>query len=237
MSDRVATTQWSLVVAARDGAGTEARSALERLCASYWQPLYAFVRHQGHDPEEARDLTQAYFTELLEKDFLAGVDAARGRFRSFLFASMRHFLSHQRERAAALKRGGGATMLPLDLAGAEASYQAHAGEVATPEAAFERRWAMTALSRAMDRLRDEEASAGRSRQYEFLRPYLTSFEPHLPYREVAVDLDVSEGAVKVAVHRLRQRFARCLRSELADTLADPADIHDELRRLLTVLRR
>lgn len=237
MSDRIATTQWSLVVAARDGAGTEARSALERLCASYWQPLYAFVRHQGHDPEEARDLTQAYFAELLEKEFLVDVDAAKGRFRSFLFASLRNFLSHQRERVAALKRGGGATMLPLELAGAEAGYLSHAGDAATPEEVFEHRWAMTVLSRAMDRLRDQEALAGRSRQYEALRPYLTSFEAHLPYREVAVGLGLSEGAVKVAVHRLRQRFARCLRDELADTLADPADVDHELRHLLTVLRR
>lgn len=237
MSDRVVTTQWSLVLAARSASEGEARAALERLCSIYWQPLYSFVRHRGWDPEEARDLTQAYFAELLAKDFLADVDAAKGRFRSFLFASMRNFLAHQRDRAATLKRGGGATTLSLDLEGAEASYALQAGAAMTPEEVFERRWAMTVLARAMGRLREEQTAAGKAQQFGALRPYLTSIEPQVPYREVAAGLGMTEGAVKVAVHRMRRRFGQCLRRELEETVATPGDIDDELRHLLAVLRR
>lgn len=236
MGDEVATTQWSLVVAARDGTGTEARRAMEHLCRIYWPPLYAFVRHQGHDPDEARDLTQAYFTELLEKEFLADVDADRGRFRSFLFASMRNFLSHQRDRERALKRGGDAVTLSLDMAAAEQSYARHVTPDTTPEEVFEYRWAMTVLSRALDRLREDAARGDTERQFEVLRPYLTSFEVHAPYRDAASELGISEGAVKVAVHRLRRRFGRCLREELSDTVADPGEVDDELRHLLSTLR-
>jgi RNA polymerase sigma-70 factor (ECF subfamily) len=236
MGDQVATTQWSLVVAARDGTGTEARFAMEHLCSTYWAPLYAFVRHQGHGPDQARDLTQAYFAELLEKEFLADVDADKGRFRSFLFASMRNFLSHQRDRERALKRGGDAVTLSLDVAAAERSYIQHATSDMSPDEVFEYRWAMTVISRALDRLRDDAERAGTERQFEALRPYLTSFEVHAPYKEVAAELGFSEGAVKVAVHRLRRRFGGCLRAELSDTVADRSDVDRELRHLLAVVR-
>ena len=139
MSGRVATTQWSQVLAARDGSDTEARAALESLCQTYWQPLYAYIRHQGSDPDEARDLTQGYFTELIEKDFLAGIDPEKGRFRSFLLASLRNFLSHQRDRAHALKRGGGAVTLSLDTSLGERGYDITASNEMTPEALYEYR--------------------------------------------------------------------------------------------------
>ena len=237
VSLRMATTQWSQVVAARDGGDTEARCALETLCRTYWQPLYAYIRHQGSDPDEARDLTQAYFTEFLEKDFLADVDRSKGKFRSFLFASLRHVLAHQRDRSWALKRGGGAHQFPLDIAVAERGYAHRPAEQMTPEDLFEHRWAMTVLAGALERVRGQWQDAGNARQYELLRPYLTSGGNQAPYRETAAALGVSEGAVKVAVHRLRKRFGQCLRDEIAETVAGPADIEDELRHLLTVLGR
>ena len=148
MGARVATTQWSQVLAARDGSDTEARAALESLCQTYWQPLYAYIRHQGASPDEARDLTQGFFTELLEKDLLAGVNPDKGRFRSFLLASLRHFLSHERDRSQALKRGGGTTTLSLDVEAGEAGYALRPVEAMTPVDVFERRWAMMVLDRA-----------------------------------------------------------------------------------------
>lgn len=237
MTLRIATTQWSHVVAARDGSDTEARRALDCLCEAYWQPLYAYIRRQGADVDEARDLTQAYFLEFLEKGFLADVDRSKGKFRSFLFASLRHFLAHQRDRTRALKRGGGARWFPLDAAVAERSYALLPAEQMTPEDLFEHRWAMTVLAGALERARRQWHDAGNARQYELLRPYLTSGENQAPYRETAAALGVSEGAVKVAVHRLRKRFGQCLRAEVAQTIADPRDVDAELRHLLAVLSR
>lgn len=237
MSGRIATTQWSQVFTARDGTATEARRALEGLCQTYWQPLYAFFRHLGSDPEEARDLTQAYFAELLEKDLLAEVDADKGRFRSFLFSTSRHFLSHYRNRVQAIKRGGGAVTLSLDVAAAERAYSLQSATAEkTPEEVFEYRWAMTVIGRALERLREESVITGKERQFERLKGYLTSAEPQVPYRQVAEDLGMKEGTVKVAVHRLRKRFGQSLRAELVETVADAADVDDELRHLLRVLR-
>jgi RNA polymerase sigma-70 factor (ECF subfamily) len=233
----VATTQWSQVLAARDGSSTEAHRALEELCVAYWQPLYAFLRRLGCDPEEARDLTQAYFAELLEKDFLADVDADKGRFRSFLFTSMRHFLFHERDRSKALKRGGGTTVLSLDVDAAEHAYSREPIEELTPEDVFERRWALTVIYRGASRLQQQAAAAGKEQQFEQLKGYLTDEGSDATYREAARALDMTEGAVKVAVHRLRKRFGQCLRAELAETVADSADIDAELKHLLTVTSR
>lgn len=236
MTSKVATTQWSQVLAARDGSDTEAHRALEGLCQTYWQPLYAYVRHQGADPDQARDLTQGYFTELLEKDFLAGVDPSKGRFRSFLLASLRNFLSHETDRASALKRGGGTLTLSLDVEAGEAGYALRPDQTLTPEQLFERRWAMTVLDRALDRLRRESQAAGNEAQFEQLKQYLTSAEPQAPYREVAEVMGISDGAVATAVHRLRKQYGQCLRAEIADTVVDPAEVDDELRHLLAVVR-
>jgi RNA polymerase sigma factor (sigma-70 family) len=236
MSGKVATTQWSQVLAARDGSDTEARAALESLCQTYWQPLYAYVRHQGSDPEEARDLTQGFFAEFLEKDFLADVDPSKGRFRAFLLASLRHFLSHQRRSAQTLKRGGGTRTISLDSGAGEQGYTIHSGAQLTPLDVFERRWATTVLERAMARLEHQSEAAGDASQFQRLKPYLTSPEPQAPYREVAETLGVSEGAVATAVHRLRQRYGTCLRAEIAETVADPTEVDDELRHLLASVR-
>ena len=236
MCARVATTQWSQILAARDGSDTEARKALEGLCQTYWQPLYAYVRHQGSNPDEARDLTQGFFAEFLDKDFLSDVDPEKGRFRAFMLASLRHFLSHERDRAEALKRGGGTTTLSLDVEAGEAGYALRPTEAMTPVDVFERRWAMTVLDRAMSRLQEESATSGIGDQFKELKQYLTSAEPQEPYREVGETLGISEGAVATAVHRLRQRYARCLRVEIAETVVNPAEIDDELRHMLAVVR-
>ena len=159
MSSKVATTQWSQVLAARDGSDTEARAALESLCQTYWQPLYAYIRHQGYGPTRRSDLTQGFFAEFLDKDFLSSVDPEKGRFRSFLLASLRHFLSHERDRERALKRGGGTATLSLDLSAAKKVYAVELAEEMTPEDVFERRWALTVLDRAMTRLEEESRRA------------------------------------------------------------------------------
>ena len=202
MCARVATTQWSQVLAARDGEDTAARAALESLCQTYWQPLYAYVRHQGHDPEEAQDLTQGYFAELLDKDLLAEVDPAQGRFRAYLLATLRHYLSHERARVGALKRGGGTTTLSLDVEAAEAGYLGEPVEELTPVDVFERRWAMTVLDRAAACVRQASTELGND-QFAHLRPYLMSGEPQAPYEETAAALGISESGVRSAVHRLR----------------------------------
>jgi len=224
------------VCSARDGADSEARIALQHLCETYWDPLYAFVRRQGHDPDEARDLTQAYFTELLEKDFLKAVEPAAGRFRSFLLVSLKHFLSHERDRDRALKRGGGSQTIPLDAESAERGLATVAANSLTPEQIFERRWALTVLEHSIDRLRRAAGESGTAAQFESLKGYLTGDADRAPYSEVALDLGMTEGAVRGAVHRLRKRFGKMLRAEVAETLADPSEADDEIRHLLSVVQ-
>jgi DNA-directed RNA polymerase specialized sigma24 family protein len=233
VSDRFATTQWNVVLTARDGSDTQARHALEALCGSYWYPLYAFVRRRGHSADEAADLTQAFFADLLSRDFLGGIDRSKGRFRSFLLASLEHFLSRERDKAFALKKGGGRRPVSLDAHEAEDRYRLEPEDRRTPEMVFERRWGLTVLERTMDRLRAEFAD--QPERFERLRPSLTGAEP-AHYREVARDLGMTETAVKAAVHRLRQRYGRLLRDEIAETVADPAEVDDEVRHLLAVVQ-
>jgi RNA polymerase sigma-70 factor (ECF subfamily) len=230
------TTQWSRVLKAREGSDADARRALETLCQTYWYPLYAFVRRQGYGPDDARDLTQAYFTELVEKDFLKAVDPSAGRFRSFLLASLKHFLSHERDRGRALKRGGGAQIISLDTENAEARLGGEVADLMTPEQIFERQWALTVLERALERLRRASKESDSEAQFEALKGYLTGDASRSPYSEVAVSLGMTEGAVRGAVHRLRKRFGKMLRAEIADTVADPADAADEIRHLLSVIQ-
>jgi RNA polymerase sigma-70 factor (ECF subfamily) len=235
MCAEVATTQWSQVLAARDGSDTQARAALESLCQTYWQPLYAYIRAQGNGPEEARDLTQGFFTEFLAKDFLASVDPEKGRFRAFLLASLRHYLSHERDRERALKRGGGTTTLSLDVEAGEAGYGLEPVEALTPVDLYERRWALTVLDRAAARLHQESSDLGQQ-QLAHLKQYLTSAEPRVPYRETASALGLSESAVRSAVHRLRKRLGQCLRAEVAETVSDRSEVDSEVRHLLAVVR-
>jgi RNA polymerase sigma-70 factor (ECF subfamily) len=235
MQTRFATTSWTQVLAAREAPSTEARQALESLCRVYWYPLYAFVRRQGHDADEARDLTQAYFAELLEKGYLEDYDPERGRFRVFLSASMKNFLSKQREKARAWKRGGRADVISLDAQEVEGRYRHEPQDRLTPEQIFERRWALTVLERALERLRREQEDADRGREFTKLEGYLTGEQSRTSYRDVASELGTTEGAVKMSIHRLRQRFGQLLRSEIAETVSTPAEVDDEVRHLLGVV--
>ncbi len=235
MQTRFATTSWTKVLAARDAPSTEARQALEGLCRVYWYPLYALVRRRGNDPEESRDLTQAYFAELLEKGYLEDYDPERGRFRVFLMASVKHFLSKELEKALAWKRGGRADVVSLDADEVEGRYRFEPVDHLTPEQIFERRWALTVLVRALGRLRREQEDADRGREFQHLEGFLTGQGATASYREVAEQLAISENAVKSSIHRLRQRFGQVLRSEIAETVSSPTEVDDEVKHLLGVI--
>ena len=232
---RFTTTHWSLVLAAAGTADTHGREALAKLCQVYWYPLYAFVRRHGHGPHDAQDLTQEFFMRLLEKDYLGDVDRSKGKFRSFLLAALKHFLSKEWARAKTLKRGGGHTLVPLDTLSAEDRYRREPEDNATPERLFERRWALTLLDRVLTRLSEEYDTTGRRAMFEQLQGCLTGDSSLLPYAELAARLGMTEGAVKVAVHRLRQRYRGVLRDEIAQTVVDPAEIDDEIRQLFSAL--
>ena len=224
------------MIAAQDASGTAGRQALEHLCLQYWQPLYAYIRHQGSSPDEAADFTQAYFAELLEKDLLAEVSPEKGRFRAYLLATLRHFLSHERDRERAIKRGGAAQTIPIDRNVGTSGYALRPpSKEMSPANVFERRWAMTVLDRAIQRLEREARQTGDEAQVEHLKQYLTSSDTQAPYREAAVALGMSEGAVATAVHRLRKRYGQCLRAEIGELVLEPAHIDDEVRRILSVV--
>lgn len=235
MSLRFATTQWSVVLAARDGRQPQARQALEILCNAYWYPLYAYARRRGYDSEQARDVTQAFFADLLEREALRSLDPEKGRFRAFLLASIRNFLSHERDREQAAKRGGGTQTVSLDVTEAERRFSLEPAAELTPEQLFERRWGLTVMERAMIRLKTQIESSGRPQLFTALKPYLTGSES-ASYDKVAQELSMSVGAVKVAMHRLRQNYGRVLRQEIAETVADTSEVDDELRYLLSQIR-
>jgi RNA polymerase sigma-70 factor (ECF subfamily) len=230
------TTAWTVVSRAQSGVDVEAREALAFLCAAYWLPLYSFARRLGHASEDALDLTQGYFALLIEKDYLADVRLREGKFRAFLLTSFRHFLSKERDRARALKRGGGHVLLSIDAQEAEGRHADEPLETLDPEALFERRWALTILERAMARLRYEFAATGRTAEFEQLEPYLTGIEPRAPYQSAADRLGTTEGVIKKMVHRLRHRYGLLLREEIAATVANPEEINAELRHLLATLK-
>ncbi len=229
------TTHWSLVVSAGRNDTPHARDALEKLCRSYWFPIYAFVRRQGHGPHDAQDLTQEFFARLLEKQQLAAADPARGRFRSFLLASLKHFLANEWDKTRAQKRGGGKILIPVDVATAETSCGLEPADQATAEKIFERRWALTLLDQVLRRLRAEYVRDGKENLFEQLKPTLTEASRTVAYVEIATRLGTTEGAVKVAVHRLRQRYREVLRAEIADTVANPGEVEDEIRNLFAAL--
>ena len=236
MDKRFQTTQWSLVRAAADSANPESRDALATLCEAYWPPVYAYVRFRGNDAETSRDLTQGFFTQLLDKKRVKAADPERGRFRSFLLASVKNYLSHERARAATEKRGGDAVTLRLDFDGAESLLGRAATEQETPERLFEKRWAVSVLRRAMERLEQEMEGAGKGEQLRKLRPCLTGEADDTPYKKIADDLGINETAARVAVHRLRRRFGESLRAEVSQTLSDPTLLDEEMSFLLDALR-
>jgi len=232
-----ATTRWSLVLAAGRRSGGHSAEALATLCETYWYPAYAFIRRQGHDADHARDLTQEFFARVLEKNYFGDADPARGRFRAFLLTSIRHFLSNERDREQALKRGGRTPVLSLDVETAEGTYQLEGRDDLTPEKLFDARWATVLLDRSLARLQEEYVAAAKNDLFDSLKGFLTGDSDDVPYADTARALDMSEGAVKVAVHRLRRRFRDALIKEIAETVSDPADIDAEIRHLLQAVSR
>jgi RNA polymerase sigma-70 factor (ECF subfamily) len=231
------TTRISLVRAAAGGSDQRSREALATLCGIYWYPLYAYVRRCGHAADEAQDLTQGFIVRLLEKNSLRHFQEERGRFRSFLLVSLKHFLANERDAVRAQKRGGGLAPVPLSVAlhTGERRYSLEPRDEMTPEKIFEKQWALGLLNRVLDRLREEAAASGKPEQFDRLRGCLTGDDNRIGYRDLAGRLGMSEGAVKVAVHRLRHRFHEALRDEIAITVTHPDEVGDEIRYLLTVL--
>ena len=230
-----ATTHWSAVLAAGQGEFAQASEALEKLCRIYWQPLYVYARRRGYSLEEAQDLTQSFFAHFLEKKSFSVADPARGRFRTFLLKSLQHFLIDDWKRAHRLKRGGGQVEIPWDIHPAEDHYAAELVETMTPERAYEERWAMTLLEQVLCLLREDYAKAGKTRLFEALRDFLWGIEDSAPYAQIAERLGMTEGAVRVAVHRLREHYRQRLRAEVAHTVSNPNEVDDELRYLIRVI--
>ncbi len=229
------TTHWSMVLAAGTGSALAARNALERLCRTYWYPLYAFVRRHGNSPADAQDLTQGFFVYLLEHDLVARADRQAGRFRSFLLGSLKHFLAHEHEHATALKRGGGQPVLSLDQLDPEERYALEPSDTATPETIFDQRWALQQIENALTRLRADYASSGRGPLFDLLKDYVWGDKNALSLAEIAERLDLTGEAVKKSVQRLRQRFRDSLRAEVSQTVATPDQIDEELRHLRAAL--
>lgn len=232
---RFLTTHWSLVASAGDSATPESRASLARLCEIYWFPVFAYIRRCGASPDESRDLTQGFFTVFLEKNYVKSADALRGRFRSFLLASVQHFVANERDRMRAQKRGGHLSFLPLEFETAEGVLRREPMTGLTPEHIFERRWALTILERVLERLGAEQEAAGRGAVFALLRPHLAGDEPDETYAMTAASLDVSTGAVRIAVHRLRRRFRALLLEQIGQTVTEPSEIERELRHLVSAL--
>lgn len=230
-------TQWSLIAAAGDSHHPHVRDAMEDLCRLYWYPVYAFIRRGGADTHTAEDRTQGFFSHLLEKKTWRSADPERGRFRSFLLGALKRYALDERDRAMALKRGGGQEILPLDLSGFEQRYQLEARTEDSPERTFARRWALETLDRALAQLwREQERSPAPERSRR-LATCLTGNGDTPSSRELAVELGMTESAVRVAIHRMRKHFGTILRSEVARTVSDPGSVDDELRYLFSCLGR
>jgi RNA polymerase sigma-70 factor (ECF subfamily) len=234
---RFATTRWSLVLSAGEGDSERSSRALEELCELYWFPLYAYARRRGHDAEEARDLTQAFFAKLLEKRNLASADPGRGRFRTFLLSSMKNFLAGEWRRAAALKRGGGVEVLAIDFDSAEETYGLEPSRELGPEEIYQRRWALGLLGRAVDDLERQYSEAGNGELFAALKGYLGGDVEVLPYAELARRLGRSESALRTAASRLRSRWRDRIVELVAETVRDESEIEDELRSLIAAVER
>jgi RNA polymerase sigma factor (sigma-70 family) len=232
---RFVTTHWSVVLSAKAASTAEGDAALEQLCRTYWWPLYAFVRRRGYGPHDAQDLTQEFFARLLAKDFLRSVDPSKGRFRSFLLASLEHFLAKEWRRFRTQKRGGEFTFISINDDTAEQPYLALAAPDESPEKLYEQQWAMALLSQAVARLRDEFLEGGKEALFEGIKIFLTGEKQIAAYAEIAAGLGTSEAALKMAVSRMRQRYAKLLREEIANTVNDPKDVDEELRDLFAAL--
>jgi RNA polymerase sigma factor (sigma-70 family) len=228
---RFATTRWSVVLAASGTDSRAADEALAKLCETYWFPLYAYLRGRGHDAANAEDLTQAFFAQVLEKKTFQHADPARGRFRSFLLTSLKNSAANARDHQLARKRSPDTPLLPFDTGTAEERFLLEPATTETPERIFDRRWALALLDRVMGRLAAEMTGAGRQQHFDRLKVYLTGEQPQISYAETAAILKTSEGAVKVAMHRLRRRFGALVHEEVSHTVASPNDVESEIRHL------
>lgn len=223
-----------MLAAGRTGS-PQADVALEELCRTYWYPLYVYVRRHGHSREDAEDLTQGFFARLLEKNYLEGVTSDKGKFRSFLLVALKRFMANEWDRANTQKRGGGMTPLSLDWQDAETRYQINPADNLSPDKLYDRAWAVVVLEHVITRLRDENVAEGKGGQYEILKPFLMVGRGEIPYAQAATTLKMTEGAVRVAVHRLRQRYRVLLREEVVQTLASPTQADEEMRALFSAL--
>ena len=226
-----ATTRWTVVLAAGDHRRPDSQEALARLCETYWYPLYAYVRRRVNSVDEAQDLTQAFFTRFLERDFAATADPERGRFRAFLLTACRHFLSKERDHARAQKRGGGKLPLSLDFASGESRYVAGPAETLTAEQLYERQWAIDLLNRVMQQLEVEMHGSGRNDSFDHLKGLLAGCSDNANYAQAASLLGTTEAAARMAVHRMRKRYRELLRQEIAETVEHVSDVDDEVGRL------
>jgi RNA polymerase sigma-70 factor (ECF subfamily) len=230
-----ATTHWSVVLLAGNPESPQATAALGRLCRAYWYPLYVFVRRQGHTPEDAQDLVQGFFERVLEKNYFQEANREKGKFRSFLLMTLKRFMANEWDRANRLKRGGGHEILSLDAQTTESRYLAERADEMSPEKAFERQWALALLQQVMDRLEAEYVSTAKGKIFAELRVLLSGEKAGHSYAEIGQRLGMSEGAVKVAVHWLRQRYRELLRLEIGRTVDSPEAIDEEARYLFATL--
>lgn len=229
------TTRWSVLLAAGQSPSAEAREALETLCRAYWYPVYAYIRRLGYGPEDGQDLAQGFFARLLERDFFARAQKERGRFRSFLLTALKHFLGDERDRAGAAKRGGGRCFIVLDGEQAEALFGREVAVRETAETLYERRWALTLLEQVFRQVQADYRGEGRADEFALLEQFLPGREGEIGYAEAAAKLGVAEATVRSDVHRLKQRLRARLREEIAQTVAGPADVDDEMRHLMAVV--
>ncbi len=229
------TTHWSVVLTAGRSDTTHARAALEKLCQTYWYPLYAYVRRRGYNAADAEDLTQGFFARLLDRHSLASADPGRGRFRSFILTAMNHFLATEWEKARAEKRGGGRSILSLELAAAERRYDLEPADNSSPDKVFDKQWALALLTEVVSRLEDEYRREGKAALFTALKETLAGTRESQPYAVLAARLGMNEGAVKVAVHRLRKRYRELLQAEIANTVASPEEAEEEMKHLFRAL--
>ncbi len=234
-NDSFATTRWSVVLAAGRRSSPKASAALEELCGGYWYPLYVYVRRRGFGPNDAADLTQAFFAQLLEKNRLEHVEPGKGRFRSFLIASMKHFLANEWHKSRTQRRGGGRVPISIDFATADTAYRLEPMDEMTAERAFERRWALTVLDRVLGQLRAEYIANGRGDAFDRIKETITYRDVAGRHREIAADLAMTEGAVKVAVHRMRRRYRELLMQEVSQTVSAAGEIDNEVNELFNAL--
>jgi DNA-directed RNA polymerase specialized sigma24 family protein len=232
-----ATTHWSVVLAAGRGTTGEAQTALETLCRAYWYPIYVYVRRKGHGPDDAQDLTQEFFSQLIRKEHLRLADRNKGRFRNFLLATLDYFLAREWSRAHRQKRGGQFIFISLDQQAADDRYKLEPADGRTPEEAYAKQWALTVLKQTMDLFERECTASGKGALFEATRHLLSGERGGAAYAEISARLGLAEGAIRVAVHRLRQRYAELLRSEIAQTVGSPEEVDEELQYLLSVLSK